>query len=76
MKPETKKEIKDTVNTLLLCGVSIAVVVHLHGLFNKDTENTNDTKTAKYEIKTDSVKTDTVPMANFVSEQIKHQKTR
>lgn len=76
MKPETKKEVKDTISTLLLCALSVAVVTHLHGVFGADASKTSDVKNIQQKLHTDSIKTDTVPTANFVREQMMQQKTR
>ena len=76
MKPETKKEIKDTINSLLLCVLSVAVVTHLHGVFSADASKTSDVKNIQQKLQPDSIKTDTVPTANFVREQMIQQKTR
>ena len=77
MKPETKKEIKDTLNTMLLCGIAIGIVVHLHSLFGGDKSAKSDKAVVtKNIVKTDSVRTDSIPSLSFVQEQMHQQKTR
>lgn len=77
MKPETKKEIKDTLNTMLLCGIAIGIVIHLHSFFGGDKSAKSDKDVVtKNTIKTDSVRTDSIPSLSFVQEQMHQQKTR
>ena len=77
MKPETKKEIKDTLNTMLLCGIAIVIVIHLHSFFGGDKSAKSDKDVVtKNTIKTDSVRTDSIPSLSFVQEQMHQQKTR
>ena len=77
MKPETKKEIIDTLNTMLLCGIAIGIVVHLHSLMGGDKSAKSDKDVVtKNIVKTDSVRTDSIPSLSFVQEQMRQQKTR
>ena len=77
MKPETKKEIKDTLNTMLLCGIAIGIVRHLHSFFSGDKSAKSDKAVVtKNIVKTDSVRTDSIPSLSFVQEQMHQQKTR
>lgn len=76
MKTETKKEIKDTLNTILLCTIAIGIVVHLHSFFGKKTDNATQTIKTQNKTYNDSVRTDSIPSLSFVQEQIRQQKTR
>lgn len=73
MKAETKKEIKDTINTILLCAVAIVVVLHLRGTFGK---NISSEPVIKESVKPDSVKPDSTITVKFVREQMLQQKAR
>lgn len=75
MKEETKKEMNDLVTTGALCGVAIAIVFNLNGKFSAD--NTNHEKPAtKIENVRDSIRSDSIPTADFVKFQAQQQKIR
>lgn len=75
MKEETKKEMNDLVKTGALCGLVIAIVFNLNSKFSKD--NTNYEKpAAKIENVYDSIRTDSIPTADFVKFQAQQQKIR
>ena len=75
MTEETKKEIKELAITGALCGVAIAVVFNLNGKISG--KNTVSAKpTIKIENVRDSVRTDSIPTADFVKIQTQQQKIR
>lgn len=75
MKEETKKEMNDLATTGALCGVAIAVVFNLNGKVSKDNAN-HEKPAAKIENVYDSIRTDSIPTADFVKFQVQQQKIR
>ena len=75
MKKETKKEMEDLAITGALCGVAIAVVFNLNGKVSKDNAN-HEKPAAKIENVCDSIRTDSIPTADFVKIQAQQQKVR
>ena len=75
MKEETKKEMNDLAVTGALCGVAIAVVFNLNGKVSKDNAN-HEKPAAKIENVCDSIRTDSIPTADFVKFQAQQQKVR
>ena len=78
MSEEKRNELKEALNTALLCGITFIVVGHLHSYFGGNTAKATPEKTAvtKNIIKNDSIKTDSIPTLSFIQENIKQQKTR
>ena len=75
MTEEKRKEIKDHVQTFIICMATVAVVFNLNNkISGKNTETTKPT--IKIENVRDSVRTDSIPTANFVKNQIQQQKVR
>lgn len=77
MSKEKRNDFRDTLNTVLLCGLTFIIVGHLHSFFGNNkakaaTEKTVDTEKI---VKKDSVKTDSIKTVRFAQEQIK-QKSR
>ena len=75
MTEEKRNEIKDLVKTLALCAVAIGFVFNMNSKISG--KNTVSAKpTIKIENVRDSVRTDSIPTANFVKNQIQQQKVR
>ena len=75
MTEEKRKEIKDLVQTFVISTITIAVVFNLNSKISG--KNTVSAKpTIKIENVRDSVRTDSIPTANFVKNQIQQQKAR
>ena len=75
MKEETKKEMNDLAITGVWCGVAIAVVFNLNGKVAKDNAN-HEKPAAKIENVRDSIRTDSIPTADFVKFQAQQKKVR
>lgn len=75
MKEETKKEMGDLATTGALCGVAIAVVFNLNGKVSKDNAN-HEKPATKIENVRDSIRSDSIPTADFVKFQAQQQKIR
>lgn len=75
MTEETKKEMYDLTTTGAWCGVAIAVVFNLNGKVSEDNAN-HEKPAAKIENVCDSVRTDSIPTADFVKFQTQQQKVR
>ena len=77
MTQEKRNDLKDALNTALLCGLVFIVVGHLHSFFGGDKSAKSDKAVVtKNIVKTDSVRTDSIPSLSFVQEQMHQQKTR
>ena len=76
MKPETKKEIKDTMQTIAIAIAVMATVFVFHNSGNDKNKKHNEKQQVQNTIKTDSVRTDSIPSLSFVQEQMRQQKTR
>ena len=75
MTEEKRKEIKDLVQTFVICMATVAVVFNLNSKISG--KNTASAKpTIKIENVRDSVRTDSIPTANFVKNQIQQHKVR
>ena len=75
MTEEKRKEIKDLVQTFVICMATVAVVFNLNNkISGKDTETAKST--IKIENVRDSVRTDSIPTADFVKFQAQQQKVR
>ena len=77
MSEEKRNDLKDMINTALLCGLVFIIVGHLHSFFGGDKSSKSDKAVVTKNImKTDSVRTDSIPTLGFVQEQMRQQKTR
>ena len=77
MTQEKRNDLKDVLNTALLCGLVFIVVGHLHSFFGGDKSAKSDKAVVtKNIVKTDSVRTDSVPTASFVRCQMQQQRTK
>ena len=75
MTEEKIKEIKDQVQTFIICMATVAVVFNLNSKISG--KNTASAKpTTKIENVRDSVRTDSIPTADFVKFQVQQQKVR
>ncbi len=75
MTEEKRKEIKDLVQTFVICMATVAVVFNLNSKISG--KNTVSAKpTIKIENVRDSVHTDSIPTADFVKFQAQQQKVR
>ena len=75
MTEEKRKEIKDLVQTFVICMATVAVVFNLNSKLSK-AKAEQPKPTIKIENVRDSVRTDSIPTADFVKFQAQQQKVR